>query len=114
MPHIVCDEFTVGSENLVEFNIFDGRETPPVEVIDASIVDLTMFDATDTEIGGVSWALSMLPYDSGREKYLVVVPDTAVVSKGDRIRAEVVVVAPAGRAKFHLRNIPVVEHVPET
>lgn len=114
MPHIVCDEFTVGSDNIVEFNIFDGSPTPPVEVIDATVVDLTMFDADDAQIGGVSWALDMTPYDGALLKYQVVVPDTAVVSKGDRIRAEVVVESPAGNAKFHLRNIPVVEHVPES
>ncbi len=114
MSHIQCDEFTKDSDVLVEFNIFDERDEPHVEITAATSVDLTFYDATDTPLVGVAWPIDMTPYDSGRSKYLGVVPKAAVVAIGDVVRAEIVVVdAQVGDATFVRRNIPVVEHSPE-
>jgi hypothetical protein len=115
MAHIKCDLFTVDSDVLVDFNIFDDQDDPASEITGASTVDLTFYHADDdVALAGVSWPLDMTPYDSGRSKYLASVPKAADVTIGEMVWAEVVVVdATAGEATFVRRNIPVVEHVPE-
>ena len=115
MPHIKCDEFTKDTDVLVEFTVFDERVDPAVEVVDGiTQLDLTFYDDTDTELVGPTWPIDMLPYDGTRNKYIGIVPKSAVVTINERVRLEVVMAHPTvGDTTFHLRSIPVVENVPE-
>lgn len=113
MPNKPCDEFAAGSDNLVQFQLFDETVDPATEIIDASVVNLTMFDSDDVELSGVSWPLDMTPYNGTTGQYEITVPAAAVVTKGDRIRLEIATTATEGESLFHQRNIPVVEQTPE-
>lgn len=106
-----CDEFTKDSDNLLEFELWDQRDDPRTFVSTATVT-ATFFDDAGA-LDGVGWPIAV-PFDAVRVKYLGTIPAAAVVTVGDRIRAEINAVdGVVGTSKFHLRNIPVVEQVPE-